>query len=182
MSQPYPYPPTPSAVTPEPPRRPRPVLRRVVLGAAFLLTFLIGVAVGGAGAPTAPDAPVPAPVTSQSAPPTATTEVPAPVVPAPPVTAPTPAPVAETAPVGPFPPAAAFTNGAWSVGTEDEVTPGVYRSPGPDTGAYPLCYVDTTVGDKIVSQEVSDDGPVRITLVSGQTVKSSGCQRFTKVG
>lgn len=75
-----------------------------------------------------------------------------------------------------------FGNGQWSV--PDEVDPGIYRSPGPDTNdSIKLCYVDTTptTGGNIIAQQVSDDGPVRITVKAGQTVKVSGCQLFQKV-
>lgn len=76
-----------------------------------------------------------------------------------------------------------FQNGTWLVGPGKEVEPGVYRSPGPDDNTVPLCYVDTkNASETIVAQQVSNDGPVRITVKSGQTVHATGCQPFQKVG
>lgn len=149
----------------------------VVLASMFVLMVGCGIAVGAASAGSATP-------TADAAPAASATPTPAPVA----VTAPEPpaattapvTPEAELAPVGPFPPAAAFGNGTWSVG--DEVAAGTYRSAGPTEGAIKLCYVDSKAGDTIVSQEVSADGPVRITVTDGQTVKASGCQQFTKVG
>jgi hypothetical protein len=185
MTQPY-----PPATPPTPPGPPMPIghlsypprrsglLRGFLLGcvalAALVIAFALGVGVGASTPATPPTAasevPASAPAVSfpaEPAPVTATAPA-ATVVPA-------PAPSADA-----YPPAAAFDNGAWKVG--DEVTAGTYRSAGPTDGVVKLCYVDTKVDDKIVSQEVSNAGPVRITVADGQTVKASGCQQFVKVG
>lgn len=79
-------------------------------------------------------------------------------------------------------PAGSFGAGQWS--SPDEVAPGLYRSAGPTSGPVPLCYVDTTPtsGGSIVDQQVSSDGPVRIRVRAGQTVKAQGCQDFARVG
>lgn len=154
----------------------------IVLASLFLL--MVGcsaLVVGAASSATAPapSVPVSAPAASDpvGAPRDTATAPAATVAPETPETA----PMAPMAPIGPYPPAAAFDNGAWSVG--DEVTAGTYRSAGPTIGdRYPLCYVDTTVDGKIISQEVSNAGPVRITVTDGQTVKASDCQQFVKVG
>ena len=50
-----------------------------------------------------------------------------------------PAPSIEAAPVGPYPPAAAFGEGMWTVGTDAEIAPGTYRSPGPAQDTMPMC-------------------------------------------
>lgn len=108
------------------------------------------------------------------------------VVPVPPAatTAPAieaPAPVTGTAPVGPYPPAAAFDEGMWTVGADAEIAPGTYRSRGPADDVIKMCYIDAKVGDHYAVQEISDAGPVRVTLAEGQTVSTNGCQQFTKV-
>ena len=186
MTQPY-----PPATPPTPPGPPMPIghlsyphrsglLRGFLIGCVALGALLIAFALGvGVGASTDATPPTAASEVPASAPAVSFPAEPAPVTVAPPAATVAP-PAVPTAPVGDYPPAAAFDNGAWKVG--DEVAAGTYRSAGPTDGVVKLCYVDTKVDDKIVSQEVSNEGPVRITVADGQTVKASGCQQFTKVG
>lgn len=150
----------------------------IVLASLFLL--MVGcsaLVVGAASSATAPAPSVPVSAPAASDPvgaPRDTATAPAATV----------APEApETAPVGPYPPAAAFSEGMWTVGPDAEIAPGTYRSPGPTaTGIVKLCYVDAKIDDHYAAQEVSDGGPVRITVTQGQTVSTNGCQRFVKVG
>lgn len=138
-----------------------------------VVAFLLGVAVGGAGE-SASSAPAyePAPTTVESAdlPPSLVEQAP----PAAPEPAPAPAP-AESA--------GGFGNGTYEIG--DEVQPGKYKSPGPESGLFELCYVDVQRGDDFLLQEVSNDGQVRIEIREswkGALMEVSGCQPFAKVG
>ena len=78
-----------------------------------------------------------------------------------------------------------FGDGEWLVGVGKEIQPGVYRTPGAQErnntyfcGA--VVEVNDTPVDSASSQGVNQ--PARITLKAGQTVTSTGCQRWQKVG
>lgn len=79
-----------------------------------------------------------------------------------------------------------FGDGEWLVGVGKEVQPGIYRTPGAAAspgGTYfcgAVVEVNDTPVDSASSQGVNQ--PARITLKSGQTVTSTGCQRWQKVG
>jgi hypothetical protein len=133
-----------------------------------VLCFLLGVGCGSVSANTRPSA---APAATSSAP-TST-----PPTYRPPAITVAPAPAVVAAPAG------TITNGTYEVGTE--VAPGKYKSPGPESGAISLCYVDVQQGDKYLLQELSNDGQVRIEIkanMAGALMEVSGCQPFAKVG
>lgn len=154
-------------------RRSMIILGSIIAG-LFVLMVGCGIAVGaaasGGSASTATPAASAAPATSAApASPDLSSEVvaPAPAVPA-------PAPSTEL-------PRTWISEGMWLVGPEVEA--GTYRSDGPDpTDTIKMCYVHAKIGDHYAAQEVSDGGPVRVTVADGQTVEMSGCTPFTKVG
>lgn len=149
-----------------------------ILAGMFVLMVGCGIAVGAAASGgSTTHASAAAPTAATTAPATSGLHEETRVVPAP--------PTADSAPEGP-PPAPASTElprtwispGMWLVGPEVEA--GTYRSTGPDASG--SCYIDAKVGDHYAAQEVSSDGPVRVTVAEGQTVDMSGCLPFTKVG
>lgn len=96
------------------------------------------------------------------------------VAPAPPVVAPAPA----AAPAGPM---TTFGNGTYEIGVD--IKAGKYRSPGVQSSIAPLCYFDQTdASGTIKDQGVANEGPSRVTLKSGLTFKSSGCEDWVLVG
>lgn len=97
--------------------------------------------------------------------------------------APSAAQAAPTAPAEPTGPQTSFGNGQRLVG--EEIVPGMYRSTGPqEEDVIKLCMVQITPAPKNnpLGVETSNDGPVRVTLVAGQTVDVTGCETFQKVG
>lgn len=147
-----------------------------VLAAMFVLMVGCGIAVGAAAsggstattsaATTAPAVPTPTSDTGTPTEPAQSYSAPAIEAPA------TQAPSTEL-------PRTWITDGMWVVG--DEIEPGTYRSPGPADDVIKMCYIDAKIGDHYAVQEVSDNGPVRVTVAQGQIVNMNGCQPFAKV-
>jgi hypothetical protein len=129
-------------------------LSKVAIGitAATILTFAActGTAIRTSGAALAPDT--------------------TPTVSAPPVAAPSPAPVAAAGP------ADWFGNGEYLVGTD--VAAGDYRSPGPEGETFQVCSLFTEPAPANSLGMETSNGPMRITIVDGTTVKAVGCQPF----
>jgi hypothetical protein len=166
---------THSAVVTEPARKRSPWVRRGAHLIGYTLTLFVGVAIGLPSTPAAPAAPAPVAPSAATEVPTTVTAPPITVQAAPPATvAPEPAPATSGTSFGP---------GTWGVGAGDEVAPGTYRSAGVDPDAsYPMCRATTRTGEEIDQLELAAEGPVRIIVKEGQTVTTSGCQTFAKVG
>lgn len=96
--------------------------------------------------------------------------------------APLPTPPAEAMPPMPVPTLASeFGEGSWTVG--EDVRPGTYKVSEPITSG--SCYWEITKGDtdgKIEKHGVEVGGRPKVTLVKGQTFRSSGCGIWIKVG
>lgn len=74
-----------------------------------------------------------------------------------------------------------FGDGTWLVGKGKEVEPGTYRTPG-SSGS--VCAALVSKNDQPVNGTTTtgENSPARITLTSGQTIQSTGCQTWQKVG
>lgn len=153
-----------------------------VLAGLFVLMVGCGIAVGAAasgGNTASTSTPAPSAATEVPAVPSVSASSPAPERPSAATTA--PAPVAQTAPVGPFPPAITITEGMWHA--PDEIEAGTYRTTGRAADETYKCMI-TTAGPNgdIADYQSAETGPLRITVAAGQTVTVEGCAPLTKVG
>jgi hypothetical protein len=151
----------------------------ITIGSMFVLMVGCGIAVGAA-APDTRSTTTPRPSAMPTTPTDGGLREETRTVPVPPVavSAPAVAPEGPPALTSAEPPRTWIAEGMWLVGPEIEA--GTYRSDGPDESG--SCYIDAQVGEHYAAQEVSNGGPVRVTVADGQTVDMSGCRPFTKVG